>query len=167
MNRTPWKFLAGALIAFMLVGGVGAYAVYAQGGAPPTQSSQPGGPGPRGPHILRGAELDAAAQALGMTSDDLTAELKSGKTLSDIATEKGVQLQTVQDAIKAAHEAELRTQINQAVTDGKMSQEKANWLLEGLDQGFLSGPGPFGLGGLRGGGPQNGGQGGAAPTQTP
>ncbi len=35
--------------------------------------------------------------------------------------------------------------INQAVTDGKMTQDKADWLILGLQNGYLDGPG-FGFG---------------------
>ena len=66
-------------------------------------------------------------------------------TSDELATEKGVDIQTVQNAIQAAHKEDMRTQINQAVTDGKMTQDKADWLLEGLDNGYLDGPG-FGFG---------------------
>ncbi len=90
-----------------------------------------------------------------MTSDDLSTQLKSGKTLADLATEKGVTLQVVQDAIRAARKADFTTQITQAVTDGKMTQDKADWLLEGLNKGYLDGPGGFGPGfGFGPGGPQ-------------
>jgi hypothetical protein len=63
-----------------------------------------------------------------------------------VATDKGVDIQTVKDAIQAAHADEMRTQIKQAVTDGTMTQAKADWLNEGLDKGFLSGPDGFGPG---------------------
>ena len=56
-----------------------------------------------------------------------------------------MDLQDVQDAIQAAHEEELRARIQQAVTDGTITQENADWLLEGLDKGFIDGPG-FGSG---------------------
>lgn len=101
------------------------------------------------PLRLGSTELVAAAKALGMTSDELTTALQSGKTLEQLATDKGVDLQTVKDAINAAHAAEMRTQIQQAVTDGTMTQDKADWLLEGLDKGYLDGPG-FGFGGPHG-----------------
>lgn len=69
-------------------------------------------------------------------------------------------MQDVQDAITAAHAVEMRTRIAQSVTDGTMTQEKADWLLEGLDKGFLDGPGfGFGFGGSHG--QQN-----VQPTQT-
>ena len=49
----------------------------------------------------------------------------------------------------------MRTRIEQAVFDGTMTQAKADWLLEGLDKGYLDGPGfGFGFGGHGGhGGP--------------
>ena len=31
--------------------------------------------------------------------------------------------------------------IKQAVADGKMTQDKADWLIIGLDKGYLDGPG--------------------------
>ena len=145
-NKKLWMIVGAALIAVLLIGSVGAIAVQAQSPtptAPPARWTRPGS-GSHGTY-LAGAELDAAANALGMTSADLSAELKSGKTLSAIATEKGVDLQTVQAAIQAARSAQFTTQINQAVTAGKMTQDKANWLLEGLDKGYINGPG-FGFG---------------------
>ncbi len=98
------------------------------------------------PLRLGTTELDVAAKALGMTTDELTAALKAGKTLEQVATDKGVDIQTVKDAIQAAHADEMRTQIKQAVTDGTMTQAKADWLNEGLDKGFLDGPDGFGPG---------------------
>jgi hypothetical protein len=96
-------------------------------------------------------ELAAAAKALGVTSTDLLTALQSGKTLTQVASDQKVDLQTVQDAITAARNDDMRTQIKQAVTDGKITQAKADWLLEGLDKGFLDGGPGFGFGGPRGG----------------
>jgi hypothetical protein len=41
----------------------------------------------------------------------------------------------------------IRERIQQALDDGTITQEHADWLLEGLDKGFLGGEGGFGLGG--------------------
>jgi len=94
--------------------------------------------------------LEAAAEALGMTSDELALELWGGATLSGLAEEKGVDLQAIQDAVIAANEAAQRDAIEQAVVDGTITREHADWLLEGLDKGFLGGEG-FGHCGGRGG----------------
>jgi hypothetical protein len=122
------------------------------------------------------AALEAAAKALGMTADELSAELWGGKTLSDIAEEKGVDIADVKAAVEAAQIAETKTAIAQAVTDGEITQDKADWLLEGLDAGYW-GPGvkgayggdfgmggPGGHGGLRGGGPMGAPPSDAAPS---
>lgn len=81
--------------------------------------------------------FDAVAQALGMTPVQLFTELHAGKTLSEIATEKGVDLQKVQDAAKAAQQQAYKAQIEQAVTDGKLTREQADWLLKGLELGYM------------------------------
>jgi len=103
-------------------------------------------------HGMGQAELDAAAKVLKMTAADLSTALNGGKTLADLATTAGVDIKDVQVAITAAHTAEMRTRIQAGVTDGSISQDKANWLLEGLDKGYLDGPGfGFGFRGPRGG----------------
>ena len=228
MKKKIWMILAGALAVVLVIGGLGAVAAYAQSPTPPTPAAGQTGPGMpgqdgRGPHELDQAGLNAAAKVLGITADDLSAQLKAGKTLDQIATaqgvdaktvmdairaaepmrlgqneldaaakvlgmtsadlstalqsgksletiasEKNVALQKVQDAITAAHNAEMTTQIKDAVTAGTMSQAKADWLLEGLSKGYLNGPDGVGLGFGRGGGHMPGGQPPqAAPTTTP
>lgn len=174
MNKKRWIVLGGLLTALVAVTMLGAQAAYADAATPPAppdeRSGAPAGASgelPGGPHGrggLRPAELEAAAKALGMTTDDVSAALKDGKTLEDLATAKGVDIQVVQDAIKEAHKTQMLADINQAVTDGKMTQDKADWLIVGLEKGYLDGPG-FGFGGHMGfGGPH--GQRGAAPEAT-
>ncbi len=106
--------------------------------APTQQAAPPGGFGPRELHSQ--AALEAAAKALGMTADELSAQLWGGKTLADIATAKGVDIATVKAAVDAAQVTETKTAIQQAVTDGTMTQAKADWLTQGLDKGYW-GPG--------------------------
>lgn len=176
MRKKTWMIVGGALMALVLIGAAGAAVVYAQSPTPTAPTGgQMGGGGPgglgHGDRNMPQAELDAAAKALNMTSDELSTQLKNGKTLSDLATSQGVRLQSVQDAIQAARSRELEAQIKQAVTDGQMTQGKADWLLEGLNKGYLDGPGGFGLGrgfGFGGPGP-NGAQppAQAVPTTTP
>jgi hypothetical protein len=126
--------------------------------APTEQAGPPDGRGPRGLHSQ--AALEAAAEALGMTADELSAELWGGKTLSDLAEEKGVDIADVQAAVEAAQVAETKTAIEQAVTDGEITQAKADWLLEGLEADYW-GPGVkgdfgFGMGGRGGHGEPRG-----------
>ena len=166
----------------LLVGVVAALGISsvasAQTSVTPTPTAQTAPAGPRGgfgPGALHSqAALAAAAKALGMTTDELSAELWGGKTLSDIATAKGVDIATVKAAVDAAEKAETKTAINQAVTSGQITQAKADWLIEGLDKGYWGagvqgdfgfgmGPG-MGHGGPRGGGPMGTPPSGAAPS---
>ena len=148
MKNKMSVLIAGLLVALVVIGVIGATNAFAQ-----SQSSalfHGGGPGDgRGPRLGQ-AELEAAAQALNMTTDELTTALQSGKTLEQVAQDAGVDFQKVQDAVQAAHATEMRERIQQAVTDGTITQENADWLLEGLDKGFIGVPGAFGLGGPHG-----------------
>ena len=143
MKKKISILIGGLLAVAMLFGAVSVSTAYAQSGSL-TPFSDRGGPG-HGGRGLGQAELEAAAKVLDMTADELSAALQAGKTLEDLATAAGVDIQDVKDAITAVHETELRARINAGVADGSISQEKADWLLEGLDKGFLDGPG-FGLG---------------------
>ncbi|MCS6911072.1 MAG: hypothetical protein NZM11_11000 [Anaerolineales bacterium] len=93
------------------------------------------------------AGLTAAAKALNMTVDELRTQLWGGATLSQLAEKAGVDLQDVRDAVTAACVAQVRTAIEQAVTNGTLTRAHADWLLEGLDKGYW-GPAaerPFGF----------------------
>ncbi len=156
MNKRGWIVLGGLLAALVVAVAVGTQAVYADTATPPAPPDERSGPpdGARGPRGLGPAELEAGAKALGMSTEDLSTALKAGKTLDDLATAQGVDIQSVHAAIQAAHKAQVLEDINRAVTDGKMTQDKADWLILGLENGYLDGPG-FGFGhGMRFGGPQ-------------
>jgi polyhydroxyalkanoate synthesis regulator phasin len=81
-------------------------------------------PGPgfgrRHPRILKAA-VETAAKALDMSTDDLKAELKAGKSVADVAADKGVALDTVTQALTDA----ANTAIDKAVADGMLSADRA------------------------------------------
>ena len=127
----------------------------------PTPAAPPagdkGGPGPGLDLGMMGGGgdwtvFDAAAKALGLTPTELFTELHSGKTLSDIAKDKGVDIKTVTQAMDDVRQAAMKKSIEQAVTDGRMTRDQADWTLKGIENGWMGG----GFGG-RGMGP--GGQG--------
>ncbi len=98
------------------------------------------------------SEYDSLAKALNLTPTQLFEQLHSGKTLDEIATAQGVDLQKLQDAAQAARLDAMKQSIADAVTAGKLTQEQADWMLKGMENGwgFGGGRGGFGHGG-RGG----------------
>jgi hypothetical protein len=142
-NKRLLLLSGGALIALLLVGTLGATAVFAQEPTPdPEAPAGRLGLG-RGRGLFgfgRGGDwtmFDTAAEALGLTPEEFFAELHSGKSVKEIAEEQGVEMETLKDALETARVEAMQEAIKQAVEDGKMTQEQADWLLEGLDQGFI------------------------------
>jgi hypothetical protein len=135
--------VAGALAIIAVIGAILVGTVFAQTATPPSQTT---------PNILKGpvwgpgldlwgggstATFDAAAKALNLTPTQLFDQLHSGKTLAEVAQAQGVDLQTVQNAITAARTQAMKDAINQAVQNGRMTQAQADWLIQGLDNGYL------------------------------
>jgi len=71
---------------------------------------------------------DIAADILGISVDEVWAELDNGVSLADLAASYGVDAQTILDAHLAEHEARFA----QAVADGVMTQEQADWMLANM-----------------------------------
>jgi hypothetical protein len=81
-----------------------------------------GGPGGRGGPGGFGADPTALAKALGMTQAELRTAVESGKTLAQVAKDKGVSVDTLVAAlVKSAKE-----QIAKEVTAGRLTQAQAD-----------------------------------------
>ncbi len=74
---------------------------------------------------------DAIAKVLGMSTQDMTAQLRSGKTLADLAQGKE---QAVKDAIVNT----VKPKLDQRVKDGKMTQEQENNVISKIQNADLS-----------------------------
>ncbi|MCL5997887.1 MAG: hypothetical protein M1546_17805 [Chloroflexi bacterium] len=163
--------IIGAVGLIALIGVFAASTVFAQTPTPAAPSASPDGtPGSKG--IGRGfglwgggstAQFDAVAEALNLTPAQLFEQLHSGKTLEEIAQAQGVDIQKVQDALNASRIQAMKDAISQAVTDGKMTQAQADWMLEGLEKGYL----PMGRGGFGFGHGGRGGPGKRGPAEAP
>ena len=91
----------------------------------------PGDHGDHGDHGGKGGPgLDVAAQALGMSAEELHTALDGGQTLAQVAADKGVNVQVVVDALVAS----ATTHINQEVADGEITQAEADQKLADLTQ---------------------------------
>ena len=66
---------------------------------------------------------------LGMTAEELQAERLDGKSLAEIAASKDVTVDEVVDVMMAAKKAE----VTQLVADGKVTQERADFMLERME----------------------------------
>ncbi|MDP3063746.1 MAG: hypothetical protein Q8O40_11145 [Chloroflexota bacterium] len=69
--------------------------------------------------------LTRVAGVLGISADDLVAQLKDGKTVAQVAEAKGVSLDTVVSTILAPRAEALKAR----VTDGYLTQEQADSIL--------------------------------------
>ncbi|RKP53046.1 hypothetical protein D7Z26_15025 [Cohnella endophytica] len=100
-------------------------------------------------------DFTAAGTLLGLSADEVKTQLKAGKSLADLAKEKGVEAQKLIDAQAAA----ITSSINQAVKDGKLTQAQADNQLKNVadiaakivnGKGFGEGRHPGGAGKGRG-----------------
>ena len=113
------RFLKIAVVSAVLVGlAVVAFAAVSFAQEPP-------GEPPFGPWDgLRDRMHTAMAEAVGMTVEEFDAAIAEGQTLWQIAQAQGVDLADVQASMEAARERA----IDQAVADGRLTQEQADWM---------------------------------------
>ena len=125
MNK-KWmkKSIAGATLAAVFAAlATASVAVYAQDATaqpPAVTDTHAGGLGFRGPGPMGG--LNVVAEQLGIDPSELFTELQAGKTIAQIAAEKGIATDTIVNAVVAAEQERLTT----AVTNGRLTQEQAD-----------------------------------------
>jgi hypothetical protein len=130
------------------VGGLGG--ALGLGGGP--RGGGPGGPGgPFGGRAFGFGGLDGAAAYLGLTEDALHTQLESGKSLADVAKAQNKDVAGLKAAMKDA----LTKQLDQAVTDKKLTADQRTKILADVDERLddiinntrpKGGPGPGGRG---------------------
>jgi hypothetical protein len=139
----------GALAASVFVGGVAGALLFTpalSSAEISTTSPVAAAGGPAGLGLRPGAGPDVlatAATALGMTEADLRTALQGGKTIAQVAKDKGVDVDKVIDALVADQSARL----DQAVTGGKLTQAQATAAKAALRQrvtAMVNGEGPAG-----------------------
>jgi len=115
--KKKWFFTIGLVLVLSL--GVASVA-FAQ---PPVQPPHPPAAAP-----ARGEFLQPVADLLGMSVEDLTAALKDRQTLEEIVTEHG---KTMADVATVLYDTAVE-KLNQAVADGKITQEQADTIEQRL-----------------------------------
>ncbi len=169
-----WKIAGIAAIVVLAIAALGAGFVFAQTPTPQWGYGMMGGNGGYGAGMMNGVDVNAMhqwmyttgarsvhnivwgglAETLGLTQDELNAELASGKTLAQIAEAKGV----TQDELAAALETSAKAGLDKAVADGVLTQEQADSMLNymGGNYGWMishmsaAGGAGFGPGGCHG-----------------
>ena len=132
MMIRKYAAVSAAVALFVLVGLFSVGAVSAQTATPPAAEAPTPPWGGAWARVCRGAGVvsDAIAELLGMTPDEILAERQDGKSLSDLAEEKGVTDEALSEAIIAA-----RTEaIEQAVEAGTLTRERADLMLERMQE---------------------------------
>jgi uncharacterized protein (DUF433 family) len=120
----------------------------------PDAPNGPGGP-QRGFGFRGGFGLDAAAKAIGVSTDDLLAQLKNGKTIADVAKAKGVSAQKVIDAMVAAAKTEFDAQVKagrlSAAQAARLEANLTSMITDQVNGRFVHPGRPGGLDGVGGG----------------
>lgn len=88
----------------------------------------PMGNGARMDGYFAGSMPKVIADALGMSVDELQAARSEGKSVADLAKEKGVKVDDLLDKMITSRKADL----NQLVKDGKMTQEQLDAMLKNM-----------------------------------
>jgi len=86
--------------------------------------------GPLGPGLGRGKRIGhgivgQAAEATGLTAEEVVAELQSGKTPAEVLAENGVDV----DAFVADVLADMEARLDEAVANGRLDQARADEML--------------------------------------
>ena len=92
--------------------------------------AQNGGPHPR----------ERLAELLGLTPDEIRQQIQSGTTLQDLATDAGIDLEAYHKSVKSDREEQLQERIQEMLAEEEISRDQADWLLEGLEKGYLFSP---------------------------
>lgn len=94
----------------------------------PTDQAPAPGTTPAAPAARYNALVTSLATALGMAPADVLTERRAGKSYADLAAEKGVDLQTLTDAVIKTQMDAIDTRLaNQAIT-----QKQADWMKKAL-----------------------------------
>jgi hypothetical protein len=71
---------------------------------------------------------DTVAQAIGMSASDLRVALVSGQSVSEVAADKNVDMQTIIDALTT----QRQTDLDQALADGLLTQEQHDAIIQAM-----------------------------------
>lgn len=124
--------IAGLLI--LAFGALGVGIVYAQGGQPPFTGMM----GQSGYGWMHEYVEQALAAKLGLTEAQVEEQFAAGKTMYQIALDNGIQQEDLGTFMTEIHQEAFA----QAVKDGVVTQEQADWMLQRMQNMYQNGYGP-------------------------
>ena len=128
MNKWVVRFSMAALVAAMALGTVGFAAAQDNTPVDPQQTE------PQRPYLLpaaeavRGQVVQAIVDVTGLSRTEIVSQLRDGKTLNEILADNDIDPQVVIDAVTTV----VTDDLNQAVANGRITQERADQVLANL-----------------------------------
>jgi lambda repressor-like predicted transcriptional regulator len=113
MRRRWIRIVGGVALVAALLGLLAVTTSWAQSPPPAAEQAHP--------HAPRGW-VQAAATALGLTPAELVAQWRAGRSLAQIAAERGVDEATLRQALAG----QVRARLDEAVAAGRLSREEAD-----------------------------------------
>ncbi|MHB8781544.1 MAG: hypothetical protein ACYC55_09195 [Candidatus Geothermincolia bacterium] len=137
MKRGSRATMAGiAVIAILVVTLIAAYSVAMASGRSSNARAFCGDGDAAGGAMMRGgagpvgAGMEIIAEQLGMSEDELREQLLDGKTIAELASEKGVELQAIIDAVMN----DARERMAKEVAEEDITQKRADEMLEHMEE---------------------------------
>ena len=133
------KTLLIVALVVLALGALGVGIVAAQGGQPPVNGYGPGmmWGGNGGYGWMHDYVEQALAEKLGLTEEQVEDALASGKTMFQIALDNGIAEAELAVFMTEVHQAAF----DQAVSDGVITREQADWMLQRMQTMFQNGYG--------------------------
>lgn len=122
------KLFAVLTVAIVAAAALGIFVLAGSASAASDTVSRPG-PGPRHACLAARFTVNAAADVLGMDKDDLVGALRSGQSLLEVAEAHGMD----GDQFKAALLDEVKAGLDAKVSEGKISQERADKIYQAFE----------------------------------
>ena len=118
-------------LAVLALGALGVGVAFAQGGQPPFTGMM-GGYGWMHDYVEQ-----AFAAKLGLTEQQVEDQLAAGKPMYQIALDKGIKQEELATFMNEVHQEAF----DKAVKDGVITQERADWMLQRMQNMYQNGTG--------------------------
>jgi len=121
------------VLVVLALGALGIGVAFAQDDTPPVGSGIRGGFGPMHTYVVA-----ALAEKLDLSVEEVNSQLASGKTMYQIALDNGIAEDEIAAFLTEVHTAAF----DQAVADGVLTREQADFMLQRMQGRWQSGFGP-------------------------